>query len=303
MGDGIGVKCRAWRRLGRWRHLSREVADPLLHRGEVLGMNGVGRELREIIGEQIAYRELLLRMTQRDLLLRYKQTLMGIGWAIVMPVVNTAIFSVIFMRVAPIDTGVPYPLYAYSGLVAWNFFASSLRFAATSLTSNTTLVTKIYFPREVLPMSAVLVTLVDAAVSFAVLVLLMIYFHVALTPAILLLPLVIAVEAAFTCAVALVLAMAHLFFRDVKYLLEFAITVWMFATSVVYPIELVDGRLGAALRFNPMVPIINAFRAVVIGGRAFDPTAFAVVALGSVGALFAAWIGFHRAELRFAENI
>ena len=123
--------------------------------------------LMEVVAEQWEYRELLVRMTARDLLLRYKQTVMGFGWAIFMPLVNTAIFSVIFTRVAPIDVGMPYPLFAFCGLVAWNFFASSLRFSVTSLTSNPSLVTKVYFPREIFPFSAVLVSLVDFAVVVA----------------------------------------------------------------------------------------------------------------------------------------
>src|SRR6185295_18369065 len=100
--------------------------------------------LMEVVAEQWEYRELLVRMTARDLLLRYKQTVMGFGWAIFMPLVNTAVFSVIFMRVAPIDTPVPYPVFAYCGLLTWNFFASSLKFALISLTSNTSLVAKVY---------------------------------------------------------------------------------------------------------------------------------------------------------------
>src|SRR6476659_4228144 len=104
-----------------------------------------------MFSEQLEFRELLFQMTRRDLLLRYKQTIMGFGWAVFMPLVNTALFSVIFMRVAPIDVGAPYPVFAYTGLLAWNFFASSLRFSLTSLTSNPNLVTKVYFPREIFP--------------------------------------------------------------------------------------------------------------------------------------------------------
>jgi lipopolysaccharide transport system permease protein len=264
---------------------------------------GLLADLREMVDEQVTYRELLIQMTYRDLLLRYKQTIMGFGWAIFMPLVNTVMFSVIFMRVAPIDTGVPYPLYAYSGLLAWNFFASSLRFAVASLTSNASLITKIYFPREVFPVSAVLVTLVDTVFGSLVLVGLMVYYHVSIGPALLLLPAVVAVEVAFTCAVALAIAMANLFYRDIKYLLELFITLWMFATSVVYPIAFVGGRMGQVLRLNPMVPIIDAFRAVVIHGVAPDPVSFIGVAVFSALALFAAWLIFHRAEFAFAENI
>jgi lipopolysaccharide transport system permease protein len=260
-------------------------------------------DLREIVSEQFAYRELLFRMTHRDLLLRYKQTVMGFGWAVFMPLVNTVVFSVIFTRVAPIATDIPYPLYAYSGLLVWNAFASSLRFSVTSLTGNSSLVTKIYFPREIFPISAVLVTAVDTAVGSLVLVAMMIYYHVAIGPAILLLPVVLAVLTAFTCAIALTLAMANLFYRDVKYLFELVISLWMFATSVVYPIDMVQGRLGLLLKLNPMVAIVNAFRSVVLRGAVPDMASFGVVAAISVVGLVAAWVAFHRAEFQFAENI
>ena len=134
-------------------------------------------DVTEMVSEQIQYRELLYQMTMRDLLLRYKQTVMGFGWAVFMPLVNTAVFSVIFTRVAPIDVGVPYPVFAYCGLLAWNFFASSLRFSVISLTSNVSLVTKIYFPREIFPFSAILVSLGDFAVGSVVLVGLMVYYR------------------------------------------------------------------------------------------------------------------------------
>src|SRR3954466_9397876 len=117
-------------------------------------MSALVSDLREMVQEQAEYRELLLQMTKRDLLLRYKQTIMGFGWAVFMPLVNTAIFSVIFTRVASVATDIPYPLCAYSGLLVWNCFASSLRFSVTSLTGNSSLVTKIYFPREIFPISA-----------------------------------------------------------------------------------------------------------------------------------------------------
>src|SRR5437764_1385589 len=168
-------------------------------------------DVREMLDEQVQYRELLYQMTRRDLLLRYKQTLMGFGWAIFMPLVNTIVFSVIFTRVAPLDAGMPYPLFAYIGLLAWNFSASSYRFAIISLTSNTNLVTKVYFPREIFPFSAVLVSLVDFAVGSILLVGLMAYYGVKPTPAIVALPLVLFVHILLTLSLSLVLSMANLF--------------------------------------------------------------------------------------------
>lgn len=270
-------------------------------------MTGWFRRLRgdiaEMLTEQVDYRELLVSMTARDLLLRYKQTVMGVAWAIFMPLVNTAIFWVVFTRVTRIDTGLPYAVFAYCGLLAWNFHASSLRFAVASLTSNTNLVTKVYFPREIFPFSAVLVSLVDFAVGGAVLAALMIWYGIGLSWAALFLPVVIAVQVAFTAGVALLLAMGNLFYRDVKYLFEVVLTVWMFATPVVYPVELVGGRLGAVLRANPMTPIIDAYRAVLLRGEVPPLVPFAGAMLVSVATLAVAWVVFHRAEFTFAENV
>lgn len=261
-------------------------------------------DIREMVVEQIEYRELLYQMTMRDLLLRYKQTVMGFGWALFMPLVNTAVFSVIFMRVAPIDTGgIPYPLFAFTGLLVWNFFASTLRFAVSSLSSNATLVGKVYFPREIFPFSALLVSLVDFAVASIVMVVLMLYYGTPVTMNILFLPVVLAVNIAFTAGVSLILAMANLFYRDVKYLFEIAITVWMFATSVVYPVERVGGRLGAILQLNPMTPIVEAYRDVLLRGtNPFTPI-FLGVCVVSLVTLGLAWLRFHRAEFEFAENV
>ena len=158
-------------------------------------------DIREMVSEQFEYRELLMRMTARDLLLRYKQTAMGFGWAIFMPLVNTAVFSVIFTRVAPIDAGVPYPLFAFCGLLTWNFFASAQRFAVVSLTSNSNLVTKVYCPREIFPFSAIVVSLVDFAVASTVLIAMMAYYRVAPSWTWALLPVVLVVHVAFTAGV------------------------------------------------------------------------------------------------------
>jgi len=258
---------------------------------------------RLLVAEQIEYRELLLQMTRRDLLLRYKQTVMGFGWAVFMPLVNTAIFSIVFTRVAPIDTGLPYPLYAYSGLLAWNFMASSLRFAVVSLTSNQNLVTKVYFPREIFPFSAVIVALVDTAIASAVLIGMMAWYGYAIGWTILLLPVVLLVHVMFTAALALLLAMGHLFYRDVKYLFDILLSVGMFATSVVYPVEQIGGPVGRLLMLNPLTSIIDGYRAVLLRGTVPPAGPFLAAAAVSLLLLIAAWALFHRGEVSFAENI
>jgi lipopolysaccharide transport system permease protein len=260
-------------------------------------------DVREMVTEQYAFRELLYQMTRRDLLLRYKQTVMGFGWAIFMPVVNTVIFTLVFTRVAHLDVGVPYPVFAYCGLLAWNFFASALRFSVSSLTANTNLVTKVYFPREIFPFSAVLVSVVDFAVGALLLAAMMAYYRLPLTPTVLFLPVIIAVQIIFTAGVALLVAMANLFYRDVKYLFEVVITLWMFGTSVVYPIERVGGRVGMLLHLNPMTPIIDGYRAVLLRGELPALGPFFAAAVLSAAVLSVGWILFHRAEFQFAENV
>jgi ABC-2 type transport system permease protein/lipopolysaccharide transport system permease protein len=258
-------------------------------------------DFSEMLREQVDYRELLYQMTLRDVRVRYKQAVMGFGWAVFMPIVNTVLFSVIFTRVASLDTGVPYAIFAYTGLLFWNFFASSLRFSVTSLSGNAVLVTKIYFPREIFPFSAILVCLVDLLVGATVLAGLLVYYRIAPTPALLFLPVILGIQILFTAGIALIISMANLFLRDVKYLFEMVLTVWMFATSVVYPVDLVSGRLGAILRLNPMTPIIDGYRQVLLHGQIPEWGSLAAAAVLAVFTFIAGWLTFHRAEYRFAE--
>lgn len=257
---------------------------------------------REMAAELVDYRELLVRIVIRDLLLRYKQTLMGVGWALFMPLLNTVVFCVVFMRITSIETPVPYPLFAFCGLWVWNFFSAALRFSVTSLTSNSNLVTKVYFPREILPLSTVAVCFVDFAVGASALAALMVWYGIAPGAHLLWLPLVVAVHVAFTIAVAFTLAMGNLFYRDVRYLFEILIAVWMFASPVVYPVDGVGGLAGAALQLNPMTPIVDAYRAALLL-NAPPPASLGLAAAVAAAALGAAWALFHRLEFEFAERI
>jgi lipopolysaccharide transport system permease protein len=266
-------------------------------------MRKLRQSLREIVREQVEYRELLYQMTSRDLLLRYKQTAMGFGWALLMPLLNTAVFSVVFMRVAPVETRVAYPLFAYCGLLAWNFTASALRFAVTSLTANTNLVTKVYFPREIFPFSAVVVAFVDSVVAGLVLIPMLVYYRIPVTSAVVFVPAIVVVQAMFTAALALLLSMANLFYRDVKYLFDVVLTVWMFASAVVYPVEGITGPVGTLIRSNPMTAIVEAYRNVLLYGTPPDMASFGSVAAVTFVLLPAAWVVFHRSEFRFAESI
>jgi len=261
------------------------------------------QDVREIVHEQRQYRDLLFQMAKRDLVLRYKQTFMGAAWAIFMPLVNTIIFTFIFTRIARVSVGMPYPVFAYSGLVAWNLFAAALRFSIISLTSNIPLVTKVYFPREIFPISTVLVSLIDFVIANCVLVLLMLYYGMTPPPTVVFLPVVLLVHVTFTLGVSLYLAMANLFYRDVKYLFEVVLAAWMFATSVLYPISMLGGRTARVLHLNPMTPVIDGYRAVMVTGESPFTPWFGIAALVSLIILASGWIVFHRAEYSFAERV
>ncbi len=259
-------------------------------------------EVREIVAELIEFHELAYEITRRDLRLRYKQTVMGLCWAICIPVVNMLLFSMVFTRIVRIETGYPYAIFAYTGLLPWTLFAASLRFAASSVTGSAGLIRKVYFPREILPYSAILVCLVDFLVAALVLVGLLVYYRIAVQWTALLVPALLIVQLILTAGIALILAMGNLFFRDVKYLTELGITVWMFATPVVYPVDQVGGTLGRALRFNPMTPIIEGYRAVLLRGEYPAVTPLVLSTAIAVTVFVVAAIGFHRAEAHFAER-
>ena len=174
------------------------------------------RDIREMWTELCDYNELLVMMTRRDLRLRYRQTVMGFAWAVFMPVINTIVFTLIFRRVAKIETDVPYPVFSYCGLLPWNMFATSLKSGVNSLIGNRNLLTKVYFPREVFPFSTMLVGVVDFAVGLSVLAALMIYYWIPLSATALFLPVLVAVQVMFTAGLCMFLAPLNLYYRDVN---------------------------------------------------------------------------------------
>ena len=257
-------------------------------------------EYARMARELSSSRELLRSMIERDVLARYKQSFLGIGWAILVPTVSMLVFTLVFTEIAPLETEIAYPIYAYAGLLPWTFFASSLRGATLSLAAQPNLVTKVAFPRAVLPVAATATAFVDFLAASSVLAVLMLLYGVSPAWTVLLVPLVVLVQVAFTLGLGLMLAAAHLFYRDVGYLVTTLLGLWMFATAVVYPVDGVSGALGAVLAWNPMTPIIEAYRRVLLYGLLPD-VRFAVTAAVSLVLLAVGWWVFQRLEPRFAE--
>lgn len=259
--------------------------------------------MREAIGEVWRSRELLLELAYRDLRIRYKQTLLGAAWAVFTPLLMMLIFTQIFSRVARVDTGdVPYPIFVYCGLLPWQFFSGSIKGAIESLTKNARLVTKIYMPREVFPLAQVLSSAVDFLVASFVLAAMMAWYGFPPRSTIVLLPVVLFVQVLFTVGLALLVSMGNLFYRDVKYIVEVVVLLWMFVTPVVYPLP-TDGEWLWLLALNPMAPVIDAYRAVLLEGQAPAAGPFSYAACCSAAVFLVGVWWFHDAEYLFAERI
>jgi lipopolysaccharide transport system permease protein len=258
----------------------------------------------DMIKELIKYRELLWSLSIRDMRVRYKQTLLGVFWAFFSPLCMMIISTFTFSKIAKVDTGdIPYPIFVYCGLLPWSFFASALKLATTSLVANPSLITKIYFPREVFPLSVIASWLIDFFISLGILFGLMVYFKVSFHWTILLMPVVLFVQILFMIGLGFFLSMGNLFYRDVKYVFEVFIMLWMFVTSVIYPIKTDIKIIQNILMFNPMTPIIDAYRDVLIRGVVPDVTTLALPIAIILAVFFSGWFWFHKVEFLFAENI
>lgn len=259
--------------------------------------------MRAAISEIYQFRELLLTLAYRDIRIRYKQTLLGAAWAVFNPIVMMVIFSQVFSRVARIDTGdIPYPIFVYCGLLPWQLFSNTLKGAVESLTRNSRLVSKIYMPREVFPLSQIVASLVDFAIASVVLVAMMAWYGYWPKATCVLLPMILLVQILFMTGLSLFLAMANLFYRDVKFIFEVVLLLWMFVTSVVYPIPS-GGAWGWLLALNPMTPIIDGYRNVLLLGQWPDPLGFAYATILSLVLCVIALRWFHETEYLFAEVI
>jgi lipopolysaccharide transport system permease protein len=249
------------------------------------------------------FRELAVVLAGRDLRVRYKQTGLGVAWAVLQPLVAAVIFSIVFGRLVQVPSdGIPYPVFVYSALVVWTYFATSLETVSQSLVRDRDLVTRTYFPRMLAPGAGVIPGLVDLAVSLVVLGVFMAVYGVGPGPELVLFPLWVLATIAVLLGAGLWLSALNVRYRDVRYTLTFLIQVWLFASPVVYPSSLVEGAKLYVYALNPMVTVIDGVRWSLVGGPA--PGAYAFVSLGVVVVLvLSGVVYFLRAERRFADFI
>jgi len=257
------------------------------------------------LGELMVFRGLLWMLIVREVKIRYSQTLLGIGWAIAQPLVLMLAFTVFFGRFAGISSdGLPYPLFSYAGLLPWTFFATSLAFGVPSLVTNTPLVARVYFPREILPLASVLSAGVDFGAAALVYIAFMAIYHIAPTSVLVhLLPLLL-VQLVLAVAVTLALAAINVFYRDVRYVLPVVTQIWLFATPVIYPLSVVpEGIRATYLAINPLAGVIDGYRRVLAAGTPPDMSLLALSAVSSIGLLIVAYLCFKRVERSFADVI
>lgn len=255
------------------------------------------------VRELWAYRGLFFFLVWRDIKVRYAQTVLGAGWAIVQPVLTMVIFTVVFGHFAKIPSdGAPYPVFSLAALVPWTYFSAALSGASNSLVSSTNLITKVYFPRLVVPLAPVLAGLVDFAVGLGILAAFMVAYGVTPTFAALPLLLVLIVSMMLTASgIGCWLAALNIQYRDVKYVVPFLVQVWMYASPVVYGMSMVPERYRLAYGLNPMAGVIEGFRAVLLGKESL-PVGTIALSL-AVGAVFfvSGVLYFRRMEHIFAD--
>jgi len=251
-----------------------------------------------------AYHELVYFLIWRDMKVRYKQTAIGVIWVILQPLLTMVVFTLVFNRIANISSdGLPYPIFAYAALLPWNLFAGALNRSGNSLVGQSNLITKVYFPRLIVPLSATVSGVVDFAIAFIILIAMMVWYGVAPNWGVLALPLFILLALAAGFSVGLWLSALNVRYRDVGYALPFLVQLWLFASPVAYPTSVVPEKWQFLYSLNPMAGVIEGFRWALLGKAQPDFGVIAVSAAAVIAVLFGGLVYFKRTERTFADVV
>ena len=270
----------------------------------VIDIRPTGRWKPLRLGELWRYRELMMFLAWRDIKVRYKQTALGVCWAVLQPLLAMLIFTVFFGRFARLPSdGLPYPLFAFCGLLPWQMFSNSLSESGGSLVANRNLITKVYFPRLVIPMAPVIAGLVDFLISFVILIGMMAWYRITPGPRILLVPFFVLLAATTAMSAGIWLSALNVRYRDVRYVIPFLTQFWLYATPIAYSIALVPPRWRPWLALNPMVGVVEGFRWSILGTGS-DPGTSLWISLGVVAVLLMSGLYyFRRMESSFADIV
>ncbi len=250
------------------------------------------------------YRDLFYFLVVRDIKVRYKQTVLGGLWAIIQPFFMMVIFTLFFGRLAKVPSdGVPYPIFNFSAMVAWTYFANAIRGSGNSLIENTNLISKVYFPRLIAPLTPILAGLLDFSIAFVVLIGMMLYFHIYPTIMTLFLPLLVILMMLTASGVGMFLAALNAKYRDIRYTIPFLVQFWMFASPIVYPASMVPEKYHLIYALNPMVGVVEGFRSVLLGTVSFPIQILLVSTLVSMILFIIGGFYFKQMERYFADII
>lgn len=250
------------------------------------------------------HRELLLMWTLREIKVRYKQSILGAAWALLQPLALMLAFTLVFSVLVKLPSDdVPYPVFSYTSLVVWTFFATSLSFAIPTLVNNFNLVTKIYFPREILPIASVGAAFVDFLIASVLLVVLLVWFHTPVSLALLWLPVLLGVQILLTLGIVLPAAALNVFYRDIRFIVPVAVQLWLYATPIIYPVSVVPAAFRTVYLLNPMAGLVDSYRRVLLHGEPPAPEALGFSLFISLLLAAAGYAYFKRAEGDFADLI
>lgn len=250
------------------------------------------------------YRELLAAWTGREIRARYRQSVLGFGWALVQPLVQIVVISIIFGSVLRVPSGdIPYPLFAYAAILPWNLFAHSITASVPSIFQNMDLVNKIYFPREFLPLSSILARLIDFAIASLIYVALMLFYRMPIYPTLIYVPLILLVQIVLAVGIGLLGSAVSVFVRDISLAIPLGMQIWMYATPVVYPLSMVPEKWRGLYLLNPMAGIIHSYRSVMLEGKPPDLAYLGLSAALSVLLCVLAFIYFKRIEMAMSDIV
>ncbi|MFC1848230.1 ABC transporter permease [Chloroflexota bacterium] len=256
------------------------------------------------INQLFKYRELLYVLTIREIQIRYKQSILGLAWAIVQPLFTMLMFTLVFSTLLKVPSdNVPYPVFSYGALLFWIYFSNSLARAIPSLETNAMIIKKIYFPREFFPIAATFSSIFDLLIAAVIFLILMLYYDVSFTLYILYVPLVLIIQTTFTLGVCFFFSAMNAYYRDVKHALPILIQLWMYATPIIYPISLVPDRFRIFYMLNPMTGIIDSYRNILVKGSPPDLFYLGIAAAGSFFLFVLGYIYFKRIEMSIADII
>jgi lipopolysaccharide transport system permease protein len=254
--------------------------------------------------ELYAHRDLLLLWTLRDVKVRYKQSLLGAAWAVIQPLTIMVVFTLVFSVFAKIPSdGVPYPLFSFSALVPWTLLSTAMTVAVPSLVNNMNLVTKTYFPREILPLAAVAAALVDFGIATVIFVAMLVVYRSPIGLAVVVVPLLLVVQLTLTLGITLWAAALNVFYRDLRFVVPLGLQLWMYATPIIYPLSLVPARYRALYLLNPMASIIDGYRAALLHNTFPSGPPLLAGTLVSVAIFVLGYRYFKHAEPQFADLI